>query len=971
MGKSGRGGYSAINSSDTDARAHEPDRVEREGDQGDVPTVDDEEDPLVSGSTQAGSAAASIYEENAAQPHNRCQRSEPAVLGYRGWSFSAAVAVCGIWVGMHMIAQSYPAPHFYRPDGFNALDVLDKPGLFLPPYGGWTSGIDVEGKSSFENTRHAESGLERPGGRGWVNDFAFYHSSALATAGCVVVVLSATVLTMASKRLTSLREQLISRPLQRLPTLRCLPAWLTKRFPTWTYGEWLCNFLLVSACVYWTVPNLRCRNRCERRPQNLTEAEAAAFEPVCTLTCTRWPWPLGDGNARHFATHLGTVSGYAMVLAMVPVPKNSPLLHIVGLTFERGVQIHRIMGRVAVITGVLHGLGYVVYWEQRGARSGDAFLSRTLSESSPFCLYEPILPWPWNTTTGEWLDSSADRPTGWGVPAGADAYTVDAARRCPWLYDASHMENSYACGDGTVCEGYYCCQEHGGRVLCAPSQPNMCNTNNSCADSFCCDSGACEREGGLRVCPPPADQPSGRALQGSVKRRMRRANGCVTRGYLYAMGFTGTRHGNLNFLGWIALLMFVLLALGGLERVRRNFFELFYKSHLICSLIGFVTLFGHYQYGKVDTCMPVLLVMAADYMLRWWLIARSGEARVEAIERIVMPSSAGDVIRLEISHPQIKVDEPGQYCFLRIGQLGHYQWHPFSVASTPKYANDTEEVSRRGGAAAAKGRHSFVVFIRDFGDWSGELVRSGPALLAPAEGGKLAPIGLDGMYGQIAVPFESYRGVVLVCGGIGCTPMFAVLMHLAETEVAKAIGRNVTLVWTFRELELVPAFARELQAALALGWDLRLHHTSAKAPSLASSSGGDDGAGDTDSLLSGGGGNAGDADPLAANLQMNEHGYCLQQLPDGFPADLAEHIRPARPKLPPIYKQVSSALVAHADDGAKHEAAGNGGGDGIDNQACAVLACGPMALVQSAKEACVAQHSGATHFEFHSEEFEW
>ena len=190
MGKNGRGGYSAINSSDTDARAHEPDRVEREGDQGDVPTVDDEEDPLVSGSTQAGSAAASIYEENAAQPHNRCRCSEPAVLGCRGWGFSAAVALAGIWAGMHMIAQSYPAPHFYRPDGFNALDVLDKPGLFLPPYGGWTSGIDVEGKSSFENTRHAESGLERPGGRGWVNDFAFYHSSALGENGtfCAIYI---------------------------------------------------------------------------------------------------------------------------------------------------------------------------------------------------------------------------------------------------------------------------------------------------------------------------------------------------------------------------------------------------------------------------------------------------------------------------------------------------------------------------------------------------------------------------------------------------------------------------------------------------------------------------------------------------------------------------------------------------------------------------------------------------------------
>jgi hypothetical protein len=46
--------------------------------------------------------------------------------------------------------------------------------------------------------------------------------------------------------------------------------------------------------------------------------------------------------------------------------------------------------------------------------------------------------------------------------------------------------------------------------------------------------------------------------------------------------------------------MFLLLALGGLESVRRNFFELFYKSHVVCSLIGLAFLFAHYEHGKVD-----------------------------------------------------------------------------------------------------------------------------------------------------------------------------------------------------------------------------------------------------------------------------------------------------------------------------------------------------------------------------------
>eukprot|EP01048_Picozoa_sp_COSAG05_P009338 COSAG05_NODE_760_length_7489_cov_1.989716_8_plen_495_part_01 len=368
----------------------------------------------------------------------------------------ALVSSAGIWTGMVMIARSYPAPDFYRPEGWTAMDVLDKPGLFLPPFG--KSVIDVEGKANLENTGHPESGRVRPGGRRWVDSFILDQSSLLALAGCATVMLSGALLTIASKSLTRLREQLIARPLQRLPQLRVIPRWLAKHWPCWTYGEWLCNVLMVFICVYWTVPPKRCRNRCDRRPANLSAVDAASYQPVCQLTCTRWPWPFGDGNIRHFATHLGTVSGYSMGLAMVPVPKNSPMLHLAGLTFERGVQIHRVMGRVAVVAGVLHGAGYVYYWEQRGSRNGDAFLSRTLLMSSPICPYEPVIPWPWNSTTGEWLNGSK-WPTGWGVPVGADNYTGDAARRCPWLSDASHLENTYVCADGQACRGYYCCQE--------------------------------------------------------------------------------------------------------------------------------------------------------------------------------------------------------------------------------------------------------------------------------------------------------------------------------------------------------------------------------------------------------------------------------------------------------------------------------------------------------------------------------
>ena len=185
-----------------------------------------------------------------------------------------------------MVARSYPAPDFYRPDGWTVVDVLDKPGLFLPPFG--NSHIDVEGKGNLENTAHMESGPQRPEGRRWVDNFVLDQSSLLALAGCATVLLCGALLTVAGQRLTPLRERLVSGPLQRLPhQQRLIPRWLARHWPTWTYGEWLCNILMLSVCVYWTVPHKRCRRRCDRRPANVTAVEL--YQPACRLTCTRWP----------------------------------------------------------------------------------------------------------------------------------------------------------------------------------------------------------------------------------------------------------------------------------------------------------------------------------------------------------------------------------------------------------------------------------------------------------------------------------------------------------------------------------------------------------------------------------------------------------------------------------------------------------------------------------------------------------
>ena len=118
--------------------------------------------------------------------------------------------------------------------------------------------------------------------------------------------------------------------------------------------------------------------------------------------------------------------------------------------------------------------------------------------------------------------------------------------------------------------------------------------------------------------------------------------------------------------------------------------------------------------GGLDDASVVLLVMLFDYLWRWWII-RSSDAVVEEVEVVRMAGGGGDINKLALSHPTLRITEPGQYCFLRIGQLGWLQWHPFSVASSPSAGNSFSGTTRFlsfGAASRANGVFLPPAFMR-------------------------------------------------------------------------------------------------------------------------------------------------------------------------------------------------------------------------------------------------------------------
>jgi ferredoxin-NADP reductase len=79
--------------------------------------------------------------------------------------------------------------------------------------------------------------------------------------------------------------------------------------------------------------------------------------------------------------------------------------------------------------------------------------------------------------------------------------------------------------------------------------------------------------------------------------------------------------------------------------------------------------------------------------------------------------------------------------------------------------------------------------------------------------------------GRIPLDLDSYRGIVLVGGGIGVTPLLSVLSSLAiaaRTRSKAAPLPRVHLVWTIRQPQMLELFSEDIAAAQQAGVQLSL-----------------------------------------------------------------------------------------------------------------------------------------------------
>jgi len=247
--------------------------------------------------------------------------------------------------------------------------------------------------------------------------------------------------------------------------------------------------------------------------------------------------------------------------------------------------------------------------------------------------------------------------------------------------------------------------------------------------------------------------------------------GFYTPGFWYLMfrtltGMTG------NLLVGVLVIIYTFAP----EFTRRAHFNWFWYSHHFF-VLWFILCIIHGQYDLVEfptfwawNTIPILLYISERTMR-----ARRKKVPVGVVKATQKPCK---VLGLELQKPKNFRARPGEYIFLNCPTLSNFEYHPFTLTSSP----DEDVIS---------------VHIKSAGDWTGALYK----LFDDKSAEERITFYVDGPFGAPAEEFEKFETLILVGAGIGVTPMASILKDLKyKIQIEHNIQtKNIHFFWVTQE----------------------------------------------------------------------------------------------------------------------------------------------------------------------------
>lgn len=240
-----------------------------------------------------------------------------------------------------------------------------------------------------------------------------------------------------------------------------------------------------------------------------------------------------------------------------------------------------------------------------------------------------------------------------------------------------------------------------------------------------------------------------------------------------------------GWLMWICLGVMVWFAME--KRRRANFEKFWYTHHLFIAFFILWQLHGMFCMIQPDR-PPYCSFNTIGVFWRYWIVG----GIIWIFERVLreVRSRHRTYISKVIQHPsdvmelQIKKDHTttraGQYIFINCPEVSHFQWHPFTLTSSPEEDYISVHIRVAGDWTTAMSKAVGCEFKKKKGEKGGD--DAGGKVVGtsakPPLNRTLPRVMVDGPFGTASEDFLNFETVLLVGAGIGVTPFASILKSI-------------------------------------------------------------------------------------------------------------------------------------------------------------------------------------------------